>query len=306
MSLYLPIAETSVNLMVLLSLGLSVGFLSGMLGIGGGFVITPFLTFLGVPVPIAVGTGAAQVVATSVSGAIAHIQRGNVELSMGLLLVAGGLAGSIFGINLVGVLRQLGQLDIAIALAYVLLLGVIGMLMLIENIATLRAAHGARAQTRGLDRAHHNWIQGLPFKWRFRRSRLYMSIIPPLVVGLVVGILTGLMGVGGGFLVVPAMIYLLRVPTRIVIGTSAFQIVFVTAFATVLQSVQNHAIDITLATPLMLSGVIGAQMGVRLADKVNPIYLRIMLALLLVAVAVRMSVDLVSTPKDPYSMSIPR
>jgi uncharacterized membrane protein YfcA len=289
---------------MLLMLGLTVGWLSGMLGIGGGFVITPILTFMGIPTPVAIGTGAAQVVATSVSGALAHWRRNNIDSKLGNLLILGGLAGSYLGTIAIRALRETGQIELVVSLAYVLLLGVIGTMMMVENLLSLRPVSAELSGPGGRRRAHHNWIQGLPFKVRFKKSKLYVSALPAIGIGIVVGILTGLMGVGGGFLVVPALIYLLRVPTRIVIGTSAYQILFVTAFATVAQASKNQSIDVFLAIPLMIGGVVGAQVGVRMADKVNPVYLRILLSLLLVAVAVRMAAGLVLVPGETFSTEI--
>ncbi|HWB46282.1 MAG TPA: sulfite exporter TauE/SafE family protein, partial [Hyphomicrobiaceae bacterium] len=245
MQIYLPIAELSLNMVMLVSIGLAIGFLSGMFGIGGGFIMTPFLIFVGVPPGVAVGTGASQVVASSVSGAVSHWQRGNVDVHMGLLLIGGGFFGAVGGVKVLAILKAYGQLDLFISLTYVILLGVVGSLMLIESVGALRAAPakpGASIRRGG----QHTWIEGLPLKQRFRRSRIYVSAIPFVVVGAFVGWLTAIMGVGGGFLLVPAMIYLLRIPTRIVIGTSTFQILCVTALTTVLQAVQNHSVDVLL------------------------------------------------------------
>lgn len=301
MQLYLPLAEMSINLFLLLGMGLAVGFLSGMFGIGGGFILTPMLIFLGVPPALAVGTGASQVVASSVSGALKHWQRDNVDLKMGTFLIAGGLVGALSGVQVVSWLRAKGQLDLFVSLAYVTLLGVIGTLMLIESLRTMRAA--AQPQSGPTRRGpHHTWIQGLPLKQRFPASRLYISAIPPIAIGIFVGWLTAIMGIGGGFLLVPALIYLLGMPTRIVIGTSVFQVVFVTALTTVLQAVQNNSVDIVLAVPLMLGGVIGANYGVDMAERLKAEQLRVLLALLVIAVAVRMAIGLVVTPREIYSI----
>ena len=250
MQIYLPIAEMSLNGLLLLGIGLTIGFLSGTFGIGGGFIMTPLLILLGVPPAVAVGTGASQVVASSVSSALGHWQRGNIDLQMGYLLIAGGVFGAITGVRVLYVLKQIGQLDFFVSLTYVVLLGVVGALMLIESVHTLRAAPAAPAGS-GAAPASTPGSSGLPLKRRFRPSKLYISAIPPVAIGAFVGWLTAIMGVGGGFLVVPAMIYLLRMPTRIVIGTSTFQIVCVTAVTTVLQAMQNHTVDIVLALPLM-------------------------------------------------------
>src|SRR6185436_11179614 len=246
MQIYLPIAELSLSGVLLLGVGLAIGFLSGMFGIGGGFIMTPLLIFLGVPPGIAVGTGASQVMASSISSAFGHWQRGNIDLQMGYLLIAGGVFGAISGVKILHLLKQAGQLDFFVSLAYVILLGVIGGLMLIDSLRVLRAAP---TRTGGSVRrgGQHTWIQGLPLKRRFPDSKLYISAIPPVAIGAFVGWLTAIMGVGGGFVMVPAMIYLLRMPTRMVIGTSAFQIVVVTAVTTVLQAMQNHSVDVALA-----------------------------------------------------------
>jgi uncharacterized membrane protein YfcA len=304
MQIYLPIAELSLNMVMLVSIGLAIGFLSGMFGIGGGFIMTPFLIFVGVPPGVAVGTGASQVVASSVSGAVSHWQRGNVDVHMGLLLIGGGFFGAVGGVKVLAILKAYGQLDLFISLTYVILLGVVGSLMLIESVGALRAAPakpGASIRRGG----QHTWIEGLPLKQRFRRSRIYVSAIPFVVVGAFVGWLTAIMGVGGGFLLVPAMIYLLRIPTRIVIGTSTFQILCVTALTTVLQAVQNHSVDVLLSVPLIAGGVIGAQLGVGFGERMKAEQLRALLAALVLLVAVRMAYELVIPPSFPYNIEVP-
>ncbi len=301
MQIYLPVAELSLNIFLLIGLGLAIGFLSGMFGIGGGFILTPFLIFLGVPAGVAVGTGASQVVASSVSSAIGHWQRGNIDFQMGYLLIGGGVFGALAGVKVLAILSAYGQLDLFVSLSYVVLLGVVGALMLIESAQKLMPKQGAAPVSirRG---GQHTWIDGLPLKQRFRRSKIYVSAIPPVALGGFVGWLTAIMGVGGGFLLVPAMIYLLRLPTRIVIGTSTFQIVCITAFTTVLQSVQNHSVDIMLSLPLMFGGVIGAQLGVGFSERLKAEQLRALLALLVIAVAVRMALGLVVPPSFPYTL----
>lgn len=301
MSVYLPIAELAIGLHVLIALGLVVGFLSGMFGIGGGFITTPFLIFLGVPPAIAVGTGASQVVASSVSGAIAHWQRGNVDLRMGLLLIAGGVVGATAGILFQRVLKAAGQLDFFIAMAYVLLLGTVGGLMLVESVRTIRQA-GGPVKTTSRRGGQHVWVQRLPVKLRFPTAKLYMSAIPPILIGVAVGLLTAIMGVGGGFMLVPALIYLLRVPTRVVIGTSQFQVVFITAFATLLQATTNFTVDLLLAAPLMIAGVFGAQYGVRASQRLKAEQLRALLAILVLAVAIRLAFGLVIVPEELYEL----
>ena len=301
MQIYLPVAELSLNIFVLAGLGLAIGFLSGMFGIGGGFIMTPFLIFLGVPAGVAVGTGASQVVASSVSSAAGHWQRGNIDLQMGYLLIGGGVFGALAGVKVLAILKTYGQLELFVSLSYVILFGVVGSLMLIESVQKLLPKHGAASVSmrRG---GQHTWIEGLPLKQRFRHSKIYISAIPPVVLGAFVGWLTAIMGVGGGFILVPAMIYLLRLPTRIVIGTSTFQILCITAFTTVLQSVQNHSVDLVLALPLIGGGVIGAQLGVGYSERLKAEQLRALLALLVLAVAVRVAIGLVVPPSFPYSL----
>ncbi len=304
MQIYLPIAELSLNVLLLLGMGFAIGFLSGMFGVGGGFILTPLLIFLGVPPAVAVGTSASQVVAASVSGAVGHWRRNNIDVQMGWLLIGGGFVGAVIGVRVLGWLKASGQLDLSVTLMYVVLLGVVGGLMLIESVQTLRAPaiKASAGRRRG---GGHTWVEGLPLKMRFRHSRIYASTIPFVVVGAFIGLLTGVMGVGGGFLLVPAMIYLLRIPTRIVIGTSTFQIVCVTAFATVLQAALNHTVDLLLSLPLMAGSVVGAQFGVGYSERFKAEQLRALLALIVLAVAVRMALGLVVRPSDLYSIELP-
>lgn len=302
MQIYLPIAEIALSLPLLVALGLAVGILSGLFGIGGGFILTPLLMFLGIAPAIAVGTGAALVTASSVTGALAHWQRRNVDLRLGAYLVIGGLLGVLGGIRLQQALKALGQLDVFTTLSYVVLLGVVGTLMLIESTRALLAARVDRPSPKRRRGAHHSWIQGLPLKQRFRAAKLYMSILPALGIGVLVGWLTAIMGVGGGFLLVPALIYILRIPTRIAFGTSAFQIIFVTACATVLQAVQNTSVDIFLAAPLIAGGVTGAQIGVGLSQRLQADWARWLLGFMVVAVGLRMAAQLVLLPDEPFSI----
>jgi uncharacterized membrane protein YfcA len=299
--IYLPIAEISVNLVVMLGLGAAVGFLSGVFGVGGGFLLTPFLMLSGIPPAIAVATGANQIVASSVSGTLAHWRRGNVDVRMGVVLIAGGVVGAILGVFLLKVLREVGQAGLIISLTYVCFLGVIGALMLWESIrAMLRARAGKAVSAR--KSGQHNWIHGLPLKMRFPRSRLYISAIPPLVIGAAVGLLASFLGVGGGFVMVPAMIYLLRMPTNIVIGTAIFQIIFVTALVTLLHATFNHTLDLVLAFVLVIGGVIGGQFGVRAGQKLRAEQLRALLSLMVLGVAIRILLDLVIRPSDLFSI----
>jgi uncharacterized membrane protein YfcA len=302
--LYLPIAEMSVNALTIVAMGAAVGFLSGMFGVGGGFLVTPLLMFSGVPTAVAVATGANQIVALSVTGALAQWRRNNVDLRMGLVLLAGGAVGSVAGVLLVRWLRDLGKIDTAVSLAYVLFLGAIGLLMLAESVRAMRRARAGRPVAPKKP-GQHNWVHGLPFKMRFPRSKLFISAIPPLVIGAAVGVLAALMGVGGGFLMVPAMIYLLRMPTNVVIGTSLFQIIFVAAIATLLHAALNQTVDVVLAVLLMIGGVIGVQLGGRAGQRLRGEQLRALLALLVLAVSLRLLLELVIKPAELYELSPP-
>jgi uncharacterized membrane protein YfcA len=301
MNIYLPIAEMSVNIAVFLGMGGAVGFLSGMFGVGGGFLLTPLLIFMGVPSAVAVGTGSMQILASSVAGGIAQYRRNNVDVKMGLVLVSGGLVGAVIGVALVRVLRQIGQFDLFVSLSYVLFLGAVGGLMLIESIGTIRRARsGQPVATRKT--GQHSWVHGLPFKMRFNRSKLYISAVPAALIGAFVGFMAALMGVGGGFVMVPAMIYLLRVPTSVVIGTSLFQIVFVMAATTLLQSVQNKTVDVVLGMLLIIGGVVGAQLGVIAGTRLKGEQLRFLLAALVLLVCLRIGWELIARPGEIYSI----
>ncbi len=304
MSIYLPIAEISVNLFLLLGLGGVVGFLSGMFGVGGGFLMTPMLMMIGIPPAVAVATEANQIVASSVSGALAQYRRGNVDVKMGLILLAGGVVGSVLGVQLVKMLREIGQVDLVIKLTYVTMLSIIGSMMFIESLNAIRKTKKAGGKAAATHKAgSHNWVHGLPFRMRFPRSKLYISIIPPIGVGVLVGLLAAIMGVGGGFIMVPAMIYLLRMPTGVVVGTSLFQIGFVTILTTILNAVQNQTVDVVLALILMSSAVIGAQIGARVGAKLPGEQLRVLLALMVLAMCVKLGWGLVSTPEELFSFA---
>jgi uncharacterized membrane protein YfcA len=301
MQIYLPIAEVSVDAFLILGIGGVVGFLSGMFGVGGGFLITPLLFFIGVPPAVAVATGANQVVASSVSGVLAQLKRKAVDLRMGVVLLVGGMAGSAVGIWVFAWMRAQGQIDLFVQLSYVLFLGLIGLMMLQESLRALLRSSKSGATVR---RGHtHNWVHGLPLKMKFRASGLYISVIPPLMVGAVVGFLAAIMGVGGGFIMVPAMIYLLGMPTKVVIGTSLFQIIFVTAFTTVLHAVTSQTVDMMLALLLIFGGVIGAQIGARVGVRLRAEQLRVLLSLLVLAVSLRIAADLLLRPDELYSVT---
>jgi uncharacterized membrane protein YfcA len=299
MQLYLPIAEVSVNAFLLLGLGGIVGFLSGMFGVGGGFLITPLLFFIGIPPAVAVATGANQVVASSVSGVLAQLRRKAVDFRMGTVLLAGGMIGSVIGIIVFQWMTRLGQIDLFVQLSYVLFLGLIGAMMLQESLrAWFRQKSGAPVR-----RSHvHTWVHGLPLKMKFRASGLYISVLPPMAVGALVGFLAAIMGVGGGFIMVPAMIYLLGMPTKVVIGTSLFQIIFITAFTTLMHAVTSQTVDILLALLLIIGGVIGAQIGSRVAVRLKAEQLRILLSLLVLAVSLKIALDLLIRPSELYSV----
>jgi uncharacterized membrane protein YfcA len=302
MQIYLPIAEISVNALLLLGIGGMVGVLSGLFGVGGGFILTPLLFFLGVPPGVAVASASNQIAGSSFSAFLAHLQKKNVDFRMGFVLLAGGVVGSLAGVELFGVLRRSGQFELVVSLLYVVLLGTIGVLMLIESLRALRRRNDPNALL--IARKRHTWAHGLPLKMRFRTSQLYVSAIPPFVIGLVVGVLAAIMGVGGGFIMVPAMIYLIGMPTRIVIGTSVFQFLFVTGFTAVLQAWKNQSVDVVLSVLLLLGGVIGAQIGANLATRLRAEQLRILLALLVIGVGARLALELVLEPAELFSLTM--
>lgn len=301
MNIYLPIAEMSANIFVFLGMGGAVGFLSGMFGVGGGFLMTPLLIFSGIPPAVAVGTEAAQIVASSASGAIAQYRRKNVDIKMGVILLTSGICGSMVGVQVVKILRAQGQFELLVSIVYVIFLALIGSLMMIESLNTMRKTKAGKGTTKRP--GQHSWIHGLPMKIRFHRSKLYISAFPPIMIGIVVGFLSAIMGVGGGFIIVPAMIYLLRMPTSVVVGTSLFQVVFVTAATTILHAVTNMNVDIVLALLLMAGGVIGAQFGAVAGEKLKGEQLRFLLAGLVLLVGLRMGWDLFIPPAELYSIS---
>ena len=301
MELYLPIAEISVNAIALVALGLTAGFMSGLFGVGGGFLMTPALIFIGVPPAVAVASQGPQIIAASISSLDVQWRRGSVDVRVGLLLLLGGLIGSAAGVVLFGFLKSIGQVDIVIALAFVFILTTMGWLMLTEATRTLWRQRSKTPPKRRKLHPHY-WVARWPLKMRFPRSRLYVSAFLPLSLGFGAGVLSGIMGIGGGFVLVPAMIYLMGMPTLMVIGTSAFQIVFVAANVTLLQSWHNHTVDLMLALTMLVGGVIGGPIGARVAGKLPSVHLRALLALVLVGISIKLFVDLVATPDDLYSL----
>ena len=299
MNIYLPIAEVSVNAFVLIGLGGGVGFLSGIFGVGGGFLMTPLLIFIGIPPSVAVATEANQIVASSFSGVLSHLRRKTVDIRMGIVLLMGGLVGSAIGVQIFSQLRAIGQVDLLVALCYVVFLGGIGSLMFVESLSAMRRAKRSGGRPK---RKRHNWVHGLPFRMRFKTSNLYISAIPPFGVGMLVGTLAAIMGVGGGFIMVPAMIYLLGMAATVVVGTSLFQIMFVTGATTLLHAIINQTVDGVLAVILLVGGVVGTQIGVRVGPKLKAEQLRILLAILVLAVCFKLGVDLIRTPDELFSL----
>lgn len=298
MQIYLPIAEVSVNAFLLLGLGGMVGVLSGMFGVGGGFLMTPLLFFIGIPPAVAVATEANQIVASSFSGVLAHLRRKSVDLRMGTVLLIGGLVGAALGVQLFNTLKAMGQVDLLVRLSYVIFLGIIGGLMFVESLNAIIKTRGGKPPAR----KRHNWVHNLPFKMKFRTSGLYISVIPPVLVGVFVGILAAIMGVGGGFIMVPAMIYLLGMPTKVVVGTSLFQIIFVTGFTTLLHATTNFTVDVVLAVLLLVGGVIGAQIGTKIGARLPAEQLRILLAAMVLLVCGKLAFDLLVMPSELYSL----
>jgi uncharacterized membrane protein YfcA len=302
MEIYLPIAEMSVHWLVVIALGAGVGFLSGLFGVGGGFLLTPLLVFYGIPSTVAVATTLGHVTASSVSGALAQWRKRAIDFRMAGVMLGGGLFGTAAGVWLFALMKRQGQMDLIVSLTYVVMLGTIGGLMLRESLATLKAQAAGTALS--VKPVNHVWIHGLPLKMRFRQSRLYISVIPPVLIGFFVGALSAIMGIGGGFIIVPAMIYLLRMPTNMVMGTSLAQIIGVAAVTTILQATSNYAVDIVLALFLILGGVVGAQFGVRVGARLRSEQLRLLMAVVVLAVALRLLWGLVAHPADVYSLSL--
>ena len=303
MHIYLPIAQISVNWIVLVSLGLAVGFLSGMLGVSGGFITTPLLIFYGIPAGVAVATQASPVAAASFVGALRQGGRKSIDYKMGTFLLIGGLVGSALGVYLFRFLQRAGQIDFTIKISYLLLLSSIGTMMLAESVQAVRATRRGESVT-GRKPGQHTWIHNLPFKMRFRSSRLYISVIPVIVLGLVVGVMTAILGTGGAFILIPAKVYLLRMRTNLAIGTSQFQMFIVACMTTVMHAMVDQTVDIVLGFILVMGGVVGAQFGVTIGSKLKGEELRTLLALLILAIAARLFFDLIATPADIYSLTV--
>jgi hypothetical protein len=292
----------SVNLFTIVAIGTAVGFLSGMFGVGGGFLITPLLILYNIPPAVAVGTSANQVIATSFSGTLSHLKRKSIDFKMGMILTLGGFVGSTAGTWMFSFLRKLGQLDLAISILYVFFLGSIGSLMLWESAGTYLRSRNSKVPAPVKRVGQHNWVHRLPLKVRFNASRLYISVIPVIGIGVFIGFLSAVMGVGGGVIMVPALIYILRMPTNVVVGTSTFQIIFVSAYTTFMQSFTNNTVDVILAVLLMVGGVAGAQYGVSAGQKLRGEQLRALLALLVLAVGLKLAYGLFVTPDSIYSI----
>jgi uncharacterized membrane protein YfcA len=300
--IYLPIAEISVNMFIIFGMGGAVGFLSGLFGVGGGFLLTPLLIFSGIPPVVAVATVTTQIVASSASGALSYFRRGLIDMKLATVLLMAGVVGTAIGVTLFNALERLGQLDLIVSLGYVILLGAVGGFMLWESVRAILNARAGRP-TPLRKPGQHTWIHGLPLKMRFKKSRLYLSVIPVAALGIGIGILGAVLGIGGGFLIVPALIYLLRVPTNIVIGTSLVQIVGTMVFATVLHATLSQSVDVVLGLLLMVGGVIGAQFGARIGQSIRGDQLRALLALLVIAVALRFFAGLVIPPDERYLLT---
>jgi len=311
MQIYLPIAEIPVNVLVILMLGLATGLLAGMFGIGGGFLATPFLMFIGISPAIAVSTSANQIISASASGLLAHLRKGNVDIKMGIFLMIGGFIGSTLGVSIFRILQKAGQIDIVVGITYVLFLGSIGVLMLIESVKVivkrkydLSFEEEAKTNENLRFQKFLNKLDNLPFKVFFPKSSISISALVPIILSIGIGILVALMGIGGGFLMIPAMIYILRMPSNIVVGTSLFQIIFIASNTTFLQAITNHTVDIVLAFLMIVSSAIGAQIGTRLGYKINADKMRTFLALLLLAVCLKMFWNLFTTPAGLYVIEI--
>jgi uncharacterized protein len=301
--IYLPIAELSLNVFYLAGIGGVVGFLSGLFGVGGGFLLTPLLIFSGIPTPVAVASVTGQVVAASTSGALSYWRRGGIDLHLALYLVVSGIIGTLGGVATFTALRALGQLDLIISLSYVVLLGSVGGLMLNESLHALIKRKRGLVEREKLPH-HHSWVHGLPLRTRFKRSKLYISVLPILVIGATIGFLGSMLGIGGGFILVPALVYILRVPGNMVIGTSLVQVLSIMAASTVLHAVNSQSVDMLLAFCLMVGGVVGAQFGAAAGRHLRGEQLRALLALLILIIALRFAISLIVPPKDVFSTTV--
>ena len=302
MYIYLPIAEQPIHSLIIIGVGSIIGFIMGLVGVGGGFLLTPIMMFLGIPSPVAVASVANQLVAPSISGVLSHWKKGNVDFKMGTVLLIGGVLGSSIGVILFNYLAKIGQLDLVIRASYVIFLSLIGSMMFAESMRLILRKRRGKV-TRG--KLHqHTWLHGLPFKTRFRKSKLYISIILPILIGMLVGVLAAIMGIGGGFIIVPAMIYLLGMPTSLVVGTSLFQIIFVAANTTILQASQNQTVDIVLATLLLLGSVAGVQIGAKFTNVLKGEHLRLILSAIIILVSLQLLTDLITIPSDLFSVVI--
>lgn len=307
MDVYLPIANLAVDGLVIVALGVATGILSGVFGVGGGFLTTPLLIFYGIPPTVAAASAATQVTGASVSGVFAHSRKDGVDYQIGGVIVAGGMVGALLGALLFNLLRAIGQIDVVINILYVLLLGTIGGLMGREALQELwpgRFGGGGKdgGKRRTAKRRHHPMIASLPYRWRFYRSGLYISPLGPLILGVVVGILTMLMGVGGGFIMVPAMLYILGMSARVVVGTSLFNILFITMLVTMVHAFTTRAVDIVLAALLLVGSVTGAQLGTKIAGFANPEHLRLVLAAIVLVIALQMAYGLGVRPDEVYTV----
>ncbi|MCP8940003.1 sulfite exporter TauE/SafE family protein [Alsobacter sp. SYSU M60028] len=301
MQIYLPIAELPVSVFLILGLGAAVGFISGMFGVGGGFLMTPLLIFVGIPPAVAVATESAQIAASSMTGALAYWRRRALDFKLGSVLLVGGIVGTFLGVAFFNAMRRVGQLDLVIVLSYVTLLGSVGGMMLFESVrAILQVRRGAPPRLN--QPGHHPWYFGLPLRMRFHRSKLYASVIPLMVLSIIIGFIGAVLGIGGGFLMVPALIYLFRVPTAVVVGTSLFQILFTMVAATILHAVTNQSVDIILAILLVVGGVFGAQFGARAGQNIRGEHFRLLLALIVLAVGVRFATEIAVKPDEVFSL----
>ena len=304
MQIYLPIAEMSLNLFFLMGIGGAVGFLSGLFGVGGGFLLTPLLIFVGIPAPVAVASVTGQVVAASTSSVISYRRRGNIDFKLAGFLAVAGVVGAFFGVMTFSALQSGGQLDLVISLGYLAFLGSIGSLMLVESARAIIRRRAGGSPVREKLPGQHNWVHGLPLRVRFHRSRLYISVLPVIGIGLFIGFVGAVLGIGGGFILVPALIYILRVPGSVVIGTSLVQVLAIMAASTLLHAINSQSVDIILAFSLMVGGVIGAQFGASAGQHLRGEQLRALLALIILSVAIRFAVSLLVTPSNPFSMAL--